>query len=111
MPAAEATMVIGSSVLHEPSDSETRSPLDDMLTAPAQRIGNASQAERLLEHGWSMRGLLGWPNGLLAQAYRRRCAFMGLYPDGRVQMTTEAGDKVIVDPINETDDECPWGAD
>jgi len=29
----------------------------------------AGQAERLLEHGWSLSGLFGRPNALLAQAY------------------------------------------
>jgi hypothetical protein len=68
----------------------------------------SSQAERLLEHGWSLRGLFGWPNGLLAQAFSRRCVFTGLYPDGRVQMTTEGGERLVVDPINETTEKCPW---
>jgi hypothetical protein len=68
----------------------------------------ASQAERLLEHGWSLRGLFGWPSGLIAQAYSRRATFSGLYPDGKVQLTTGSGAKVTVNPINETTERCPW---
>ena len=74
-----------------------------------QRVKDvSSQAERLLEHGWSLRGLFGPPSGLLAQAYSRRCVFTGLYPDGRVQMTTEDGETLVVEPINETTERCPW---
>jgi hypothetical protein len=68
----------------------------------------SSQAGRLLEHGWSLRGLFGWPGGLLAQAFSRRCVFTGLYPDGRVQMTTEDGERLIAEPIDETTEKCPW---
>jgi hypothetical protein len=74
-----------------------------------RRVGDvARQAQRLMEHGWSLRGLFGWPSGLVAQAYRRRCTFTSLHDDGRVVMTPEGGgDTVTVDPINETDEECP----
>jgi hypothetical protein len=74
-----------------------------------QRIKDvSSQAERLLHHGWSLRGLFGWPSGLLAQAYSRRYVFTGLYPDGRVQMRTDGGERLIAEPINETTEKCPW---
>jgi hypothetical protein len=74
-----------------------------------QRIKDvSSQAGRLLEHGWSLRGLFGWPSGLLAQAFSRRCLFTGLYPDGRVQMTAEDGERLVLEPIDETTERCPW---
>lgn len=59
--------------------------------------------------GWSMRGLFGWPGGLVAQAWRGHHKFTGLFPDGRVQMAPENGGAMVtVDPIDETDDRCPW---
>jgi hypothetical protein len=71
----------------------------------------AHQVEKLMGHGWSLRGLIGWPSGLVPQARRGRHKFTGLFPGGRVTMTPERGGAMVtVDPI-ETDDKCPWEED
>jgi hypothetical protein len=77
------------------------------------RAGEVSrQTERLLDHGWSLRGLFGWPIGLVAQAWHGHYTFTSLHPDGRVVMTPENGGAIVtVDPIAETDEKCPCEED
>src|SRR5262249_44673910 len=126
--AAEANGSDGKPMAIEAEPSETEPTSLDAMSAWVEGIGDepregisledwerfrkrskdvSSQAGRLLEHGWSLRGLFGWPGGLLAQAFSRRCVFTGLYPDGRAQMTTEGGEKLVAEPINETTERCP----
>jgi hypothetical protein len=89
--AAEVNGSHGQSIEHEPAEdepppAESRTSLEAMrawvdgigdepkegISAEdwerfRQRIKDvSSQAERLLDHGWSLRGLFGWPSGLLA---------------------------------------------
>jgi hypothetical protein len=71
----------------------------------------AGQAERLMKHGWSIRGLFGWPSGLAAQAYLTRSEFTGLFSDGGVKMTSPDGEKTVIKPVHpEAAGRLPWEA-